>query len=151
MTLKLHATAGEVMRAVGTLQQFAQALGAPEASIFGLALALEECGSNIVNHALQRDARQTFQVCIEHTGGSLVIELRDCGPAFDPTLAPARSPNVDPEAAPGGWGIQIVRRYTDEIHYAREGNENVLRLTKRLSLPAEEKKLINQPKPSTDP
>ena len=150
MTLNLQATAEEVMRAVRTLQEFAQAQGVPEATIFGLALALEECGSNIVNHAFQRDARQSFQVCIEHTGGSLVIELRDRGPAFDPTLAPARKPDADSDAEPGGWGIQIVRRYTDEIHYAREGNENVLRLIKRFSLSADEEKLRNKPKPSTN-
>ena len=150
MTLKLQATAEEVMRAVRTLQQFAQADGVPEATIFGLALALEECGSNVVNHALRRDARQTFQVCIEHTGDSLVIELRDRGPAFDPTLAPGRMPNADSDAEPGGWGIQIVRRYTDEIHYVREGNENVLRLTKRVSSSADEKELRNKPKPSTN-
>lgn len=150
MTLKLQATAEEVMRAVRTLQEFAQVQGVPEAAIFGLALALEECGSNIVNHALQRDRRQTFQVCIEHTGGSLVIELRDGGPAFDPTLAPGRMPNADSDAEPGGWGIQIVRRYTDEIHYTREGNENVLRLAKRVSLSADEKNSRTKPKPSTD-
>ena len=149
MTLKLQATPREVMRAVETFQEFAQTHGVPEKNSFGLALALEECGSNIVNHALQRDPQQTFQVRIEHTAGSFVIELRDHGPAFDPTQTPERLPDADSDsdAEPGGWGIQLVRRYTDEIHYAREGNENVLRLTKCLSLSADEKNLRNEPKP----
>ena len=132
MTLELHATPEEVMRAVETLQKFAQAQGVPEKAIFGLALALEECGSNIVNHALQRDARQKFQVGIEHSGDSFVIELRDRGPAFDPTAAAGRKPQADPDDMPGGWGIQLVRRYIDEVRYRREAGENVLRLTKRL-------------------
>ena len=132
MILELHATPEEVMRAVETLQQFARAQGVPEKTVFGLALALEECGSNIVNHALQRDARQRFQVAIEHTGDTFVIELRDRGPAFDPTAAAARKPQADPDDLPGGWGIQLVRRYTDEIQYQREAGENILRLTKRL-------------------
>ena len=71
MTLELHATPEEVMRAVEALQEFAQEQGVPEKAIFGLALALEECGSNIVNHALQRDPRQKFQVALEHTGGCI--------------------------------------------------------------------------------
>jgi len=131
LTLELHATPEEVMRAVETLQNFAQAHSVPERTIFGLALALEECGSNIVNHALQRDAKQRFQVDLEYTGDSFVIELRDRGSAFDPTMAPERNPHADPDDVPGGWGIQLVRRYTDEIQYRREAGENVLRLTKR--------------------
>ena len=136
MILELHATPEEVMRAVETLEQFAQAQGVPEKTIFGLTLALEECGSNIVNHALQRDARQQFQVAIEHTGDDFIIELRDRGPAFDPTAAAGRKPQADPDDVPGGWGIQLVRRYLDGIQYRREAGENVLRLTKRLGGPA---------------
>jgi len=135
MILELHATPEEVMRAVETLQQFATAQGVPEKIVFGLALALEECGSNIVNHGLQRDARQQFQVAIEHTGNTFVIELRDRGPAFDPTAAAGRKSQAEPDDLPGGWGIQLVRRYTDEIQYRREAGENILRLTKRLGGP----------------
>ena len=134
MTLELHATPEEVMRAVEALQEFGQARQVPDKAIFGLALALEECGSNIVNHALQRDPRQTFRVTLEHTGSAMVIELHDRGPEFDPTQAPVTEKAAeDDDRPPGGWGIQLVRRYMDEIRYAREAGENVLRLTKRLA------------------
>ena len=131
MTLELHATSGEVMRAVEAFQEFGRARKVPDPVLFGLALALEECGSNIVNHALRRDARQVFQVSFEHTGIAIIIELRDRGPAFDPTGAPAADAKGD-DRPPGGWGIQLVRRYIDEIRYARRGDENVLRLIKQL-------------------
>ena len=132
MTLELHATPEEVMRAVDALQQFGQARQIPERTLFGLALALEECASNIVNHAYQRDARQTFRVTLEHTGSAMVIELRDRGPAFDPTQAPVPEPEAaDDDRPPGGWGIHLVRHYTDEMRHTRAGGENVLRLTKR--------------------
>lgn len=135
--LVLRATPEEVMRAVETLQQFALAQGLPENTTSGLALALEECGSNIVNHALHRDASQTFQVGLERTGDLFVIELRDPGPMFDPTHAPIRKPAAeDDHRPPGGWGIQLVRRYVDEICYQHVGGENVLRLTRRLANPA---------------
>ena len=132
MELKLHATPQEVMRAVEALQSFAQAQGVPEKMIFGLALALEECGSNIVNHALQRDSQRTFQVAFRRTADSFVIELRDQGLEFDPTAAPQRKPQAEDDDLPGGWGIELVRRNIDQIRYAREGDENVLRLSKRL-------------------
>ena len=133
MTLELHATPEEVMRAVGALQELGQAQQVPEKQLFGLALALEECASNIVNHAYQRDARQTFQVTLQLTGNAIIIELRDHGPEFDPTREPVleTEANVD-DRPPGGWGIQLVRRYTDEMRHSREGDENILRLVKHL-------------------
>lgn len=132
LSLELRATPQEVMRGVEALQQFAGAQGLPERVIFGLALALEECGSNIVNHALQRDPQRTFHVALESAGGEFLIELRDQGPEFDPTTAAARSPQAEDDDLPGGWGIQLVRRYTDEVRYRRESGENILRLIKRL-------------------
>jgi serine/threonine-protein kinase RsbW len=136
MTLELHATPEEVMRAVEALQELGQAGRIPDKTLFGLALALEECGSNIVNHALERDAARTFRVSMEQAGGEFLIELRDNGPEFDPTKAAAKT-TADDEI-PGGWGIALVRRYTDEIRYARESGENVLRLKKRLNAAAQE-------------
>jgi anti-sigma regulatory factor (Ser/Thr protein kinase) len=133
MMLELHATPEEVMRAVEALQEFGQARQVAEKQLFGLALALEECASNIVNHALQGDARQTFRVTLEHTGSAMVIELRDRGPGFDPTQAPLPEKEAGEDRPPGGWGIELVRRYMDEIRYAREAGENVLRLTKQLA------------------
>ena len=133
MTLELHATPEEVMRAVEALQQFGQARQVPERTLFGLALALEECASNILTHALRRDARQTFRVSLEHTGTAMIVELRDRGPEFDPTQAPATEKEAsNDDWPPGGRGIQLVRRYTDELRYTREADENVLRLTSRL-------------------
>ena len=132
MRLELNATPEEVMRAVGTLEEFARAQGVPEKVIFGLALALEECASNIVNHACQRDPRHSFQVFIERRDDVFTIELRDRGPEFDPTAAPQRQRPVQHDDAPGGWGIQLARHYLDEIRYRREAGENILHLHKRL-------------------
>lgn len=140
MTLELHATPEEVMRAVEALQAFGAARQVDAKTLFGLTVALEECGSNIVNHALQRDASRTFRVTFEKIGDTLVIELRDRGPEFDPTQSPLREPSADDDdRPPGGWGIQLVHRYTDELHYVREGGENVLRLSKQLDAPTGQK------------
>ena len=132
MILELQATPKEVMRAVEALQEFGRVRQIPDKALFGLALALEECGSNIVNHALKQDVDKTFQVTMEHANDAFLVELRDRGPEFDPTTTAARKPQAEEEDLPGGWGIQLVRRYTDEVRYARESGENVLRLTKRI-------------------
>jgi serine/threonine-protein kinase RsbW len=139
MTLDLHSTPEEVMRAVEALQQFGKQCGVSDRDLFGLALALEESASNIVNHSLKPDSKLTFQVSIEHTGSHIVIELRDRGPQFDPTQ-PTEPKKTDDDPV-GGWGLVLVRRYTDEIHYRREAGENILRLTKRLQKVASPKSL----------
>lgn len=136
MTLELHATPEEVMRAVEAWRSYARAQQIPEKTVFALALALEECGSNIVNHALQHDPQQKFHVRINRTDSEVSLELRDSGPEFDPTTAAPRKLQAEDEDAPGGWGIQLVRRYTDVMQYARKDGQNILRLTKRL-MPSE--------------
>jgi sigma-B regulation protein RsbU (phosphoserine phosphatase) len=131
LNLALHATPEDVMRGVEALQEFAAAQRVPERMAFGLALAMEECSSNIVNHALERNPRRTFHVVIERTADSFTIELRDDGPEFDPTAA-ALKPPAEADDMPGGWGIELVRRNVDDVSYRRESGHNVLRLTKRL-------------------
>lgn len=135
MTLELRATPEEVMRAVEALQEFARTQQLPEKIAFELALALEECGSNIVNHALRGDVQQTFQVTFGRAEDEIFIEMRDCGPEFDPTAGAEAGSEKDDEDVIGGWGIQLVRRYMDEIRYERKAGENILRLRKRLAPP----------------
>jgi anti-sigma regulatory factor (Ser/Thr protein kinase) len=127
------------MRAVEAMQEHALIQSVPEKLLFGLALALEECASNVVNHALKRDAARTFHVTFDRLDDVFFIELRDSGPAFDPTVAAPRKAQQDDDDLPGGWGIELVRRYTDALIYRRDGDENVLRLEKKISVDAGEK------------
>ena len=131
MTLECQATPEDVMRAVEALREFGRVRSVPDKPLFGLTLELEECASNIVNHAFRRDPRQKFQVAFERLGNSVTVELRDRAAEFDPTHAPAEANPGPGERPPGHWGIPLVRRFIDEIHYRREADENVLRLTKR--------------------
>jgi len=132
-TLELQAIPEEVMRCVDQLRAYGREHGIDEKVLFGLSLALEECGANIVHHACGGQAQEKFRVSFLRTDDTVVIEIRDCGPAFDPTSAAARDlDDAHGERPPGGWGIHLVRHYMDEVHYARVGGENVLRLVKRL-------------------
>lgn len=136
MTMEFQATPQEVMRAVGMLEDYAEACDVPQKMIFGLALALEECGSNIVNHALKADARQKFRVTLACERHQVLLELRDQGLAFDPTAFNVKNQPASEDDEPGRWGIRLVRQYMDEIRYSRQGNENVLLLIKRINEPA---------------
>ena len=130
--LRLHPTPEEVMRSVERLQAFGEEHGVDAKVLHGLAVALEECASNITRYAGLEPA-EFFEVELERNDEGVAIELRDAGTAFDPTSrqAPDYEPGegLSPE---GGWGIELARRFTDEISYRRAGGGNVLRLSKRL-------------------
>ena len=122
------------MRGVHLLESFGRENQFDEKSTYGLMLALEECGANVIHHAYHDRSHERFRVKFDATDEHLTIELRDTGPPFDPTVVVVDEIDIDPdERAPGGWGIQLVRRYMDEIVYARDGNENVLRMVKRVA------------------
>jgi anti-sigma regulatory factor (Ser/Thr protein kinase) len=127
MKLQLNATSEEVMRAVDSLCAFGRQLGLDERELFRLAIILEECASNIVKHGLHSDPEQKFSVLIDT---ELSIELRDQGPEFDPTrVVENRQQEIERS---GGWGLDLVRHYSDHMHYRRDQGENVMRLTKKL-------------------
>jgi serine/threonine-protein kinase RsbW len=127
LTLELPATPENVMRGVEQLQQLCREQHVPEKATYALMLAVEELASNIVNHAYQRDATQTFRLTMQHHGDHLLVELRDRGPAFDPLQA--APPDLNEERDTGGLGVHLVRHYIEELRYARIGDENVLRLS----------------------
>ena len=62
------------------------------------------------------------------------MEIEDDGRAFDPTQSPApqRAASLD-TAQVGGWGIPIIRRFSDGLCYCRERGRNVLKLAFRLA------------------
>jgi serine/threonine-protein kinase RsbW len=101
-----------------------------------ICILLEELLTNLVkygypNHAVPGVA----DIGLELDGTRLTIEFVDDGRAFDPLLQPA--PNLDlplDERPLGGLGIHILRALTDEAHYSRSQDRNMIRLTRRVSL-----------------
>ena len=133
LVLELQATPEEVMRGVGELQEFCRAQRVEEKAIYALMLALEEIASNVVNHSYRRDPLQTFHLSVQNSGDRIHVEVRDHGPAFDPLQSTRPAFEGEDEDRPeGGWGIELVRHSIDDIQYAREGAENVLKMIKRI-------------------
>lgn len=62
-------------------------------------------------------------------GRKLIMEIVDWGIPFDPRHIP--EPNIDlplENLKAGGLGIWIVRNLTEELHYRRENEKNILTL-----------------------
>lgn len=91
-----------------------------------LSLVAEEVFVNILNHGYAKDelGRRTIKLSLglDHKH-KVYLEFRDDGSAFNPLEAPERDPD---DERLGGWGIPMLRTLTDDLSYAREGQENVL-------------------------
>ena len=67
----------------------------------------------------------------------LTLEFRESGVPFNPLDQPAPDLDADILDRPtGGLGLHLVKQVSEDAHYERVGNYNVLRLT--LRIPTEE-------------
>jgi len=97
-----------------------------------LNLALEEAVTNVMMYAYPEGTVGLVVVEASLEEGCLVFVLRDKGKPFDPTAAPEADITLGVEERPiGGLGIFLVRQIMDSVRYVREGDENVLILTKK--------------------
>ncbi|HET6306363.1 MAG TPA: ATP-binding protein [Rhodopila sp.] len=100
----------------------------PANALFQIQLVLEEAVSNAAMHGF--DAGQTGEIAlqVEANPTQVVAILSDHGRPFDPlTDAPAAPPPISlEEAAVGGLGIKLMRKFASALRYRRIGPTNEL-------------------------
>ena len=106
-----------------------------DAEVIGdLVLAVDEALTNVMVHGY-RNATGMIEIEVAREQDALVVCLRDQAPGFDPTGVPAPDINAPlSRRIPGGLGVYMMRRLTDELHYrtTAEG-KNELTLVKRVA------------------
>ena len=98
---------------------------------------LEELLTNLMKYGYpDRPECGRAEIMLALNGGRLEIEFIDDGCAFDPFAAPPPDLEVPLETrTPGGLGLHILRSLTDEAHYERRNDNNVIRLSRVLAPP----------------
>ena len=92
-------------------------------------LAVEEALVNVFKYAYPKAAGDVVLRCLLDDRERFVIEIEDSGAPFnvltvsEPILAVPLS-----ERKIGGLGIHLIRQFTDEVEYRRDGGKNLLRL-----------------------
>ena len=132
-TLEVEARLDSV-RAIGLwLEQAARAGGLPYEVAFGLDLAVHEAVENVVRHGCRDGAGHRIQVRLHSDDRVVEVVVEDDGVAFDPRTLPAPpTPQRIEDVVPGGQGVHLIRHFTDEVRYRREGARNVLTLVRAL-------------------
>ena len=90
---------------------------------FAVRLCLEEALANIVMHG-GGEAGAAISASLAEEPGQLILKISDDGVAFDPVTA--ESPK---EAAIGGNGLILLRRYASAMSYRHEDGRNLLTLS----------------------
>lgn len=103
-----------------------------EGFISELKLAIEEVVANVINYAYDKNEKGEIGVSLKFQPEEVSVEIKDTGKAFDPTdIKEADTDSSIEERRIGGLGLYLVRQLTDTMSYRREGNVNILSLTKR--------------------
>jgi serine/threonine-protein kinase RsbW len=124
----------ELARVAAWVNAWAQHHGVPPRLAERLDLCSTEVVTNIMMHGSGDGGSYQISLRLDRQDQRLALEIQDRGLAFDPRCvdeppAPARLS----EAAIGGRGLQLVRRFSDEWHYFRAEGRNCSTLVFHLS------------------
>ncbi|MDT8419588.1 MAG: ATP-binding protein [Desulfuromonadales bacterium] len=96
---------------------------------FHLNLVLTEAATNAICHGNGEDPNKQLRITIVISESNLTLKVFDEGDGFDiSAMADSEAKETDEE----GRGIQLIYRLMDNVHYRRQGQGNVLEMTKYL-------------------
>lgn len=122
----------ELARVNSWVNEFGERWHVPPQTVQRLDLCSSEVVTNIVMHG--RPGSGEIALRLDRQPELLALEIQDDGPPFDPRSTPDPEPATSIETAQvGGWGIAIVKRFSDDVHYVRSDGRNRLTLLFRLS------------------
>jgi anti-sigma regulatory factor (Ser/Thr protein kinase) len=135
-SLELSVQTDAITQAMDWVDGLAERDGWPPKLRFGFSLSLDEALTNIVSYAFADGyaAQPRLRLEYTHEGNRISVCVIDNGKAFDPTAlaAPAMALSLD-DIDIGGHGVSLMRHYLDELHYARQDDENQLTLVVSLA------------------
>jgi serine/threonine-protein kinase RsbW len=127
----------ELSRVSAWVQEWAQRQRLPSRIAQQLDLCSAEAVTNIMTHGSGDEAAHcSIFLRLGWQGEDVALEVEDGGCPFDPLQLqePSRASSLE-DAPIGGWGIPIVRRFSDGMHYRREDGRNCLTLLFRPTAP----------------
>ena len=127
----------ELARVAVWVNAWAQTQRVPSQLAERLDLCSTEVVTNIMMHGCAHGGSHRISLRLDRQDERLALEIQDDGLAFDPRQVdrPQPATSLD-EAAIGGLGVQLARRFSDEWHYSRADGCNCSTLIFHLSTAA---------------
>jgi serine/threonine-protein kinase RsbW len=133
MLITLKNNISEIERLANAVLQFGHDNRFSDKLIFDVNLVLEEVVNNVISYAYKDNNEHEISISMELEGQVLVLKVEDDGTPFNPLAVP--EPDIDKpleEREPGGLGLFLVRKMTDELGYKREKDRNILIMKKKI-------------------
>jgi serine/threonine-protein kinase RsbW len=133
--LRLHFSnnAEESPRVSKRVENFLHDKKVSDAIINKVLLCIDELVTNLIAHAYIDKEEHAVLLEARVYADHLELELRDDGVPFDPTTQTRPNTELSLESRDiGGLGIHLVMTLMDKVQYVREGDYNVLKITKVL-------------------
>jgi len=134
LTLRLTNRLAEIPRSAALVEAFCARQGVASSAIFAINVSLEELLANTMSYGYADDREHEIVVQIWREDADLVVDIADDARGFDPTrVAPPDLGAPLDERPIGGLGIHLVRSMMDGMEYRHDGQQNRVRLRKRIT------------------
>ena len=130
MRFNLHSNPREVVQLQQQLMDLCKDVGFGELSAFQFTSAAIEAVNNCIKHAYAGEEGYPITLQWRRHQDFVTIEIRDEGKPLPLHLL--ESPVLSGVDAESGRGWHIIHEWTGSVSYARQGDENILTLTRRL-------------------
>ncbi|WP_077002782.1 ATP-binding protein [Variovorax sp. KK3] len=125
----------DLSRVSAWVHDWAERQHLPDRVVSNLDLCSAEVVTNIMSHG-RCDGAQHICLRLGWQGENVSLEVEDEGGEFDPRQVPQPAPVTSiHDARIGGWGIPIMRRFSDDLRYSHHDGRNCLTLLFRATAP----------------
>jgi len=134
-SIKLAAHLESVEAAQDFISRIVVPYGLSDDSIYHCHVSVDEVITNIVEHGYElSNTPEAIELILRREGESLIIEIIDGAPLFNPLMHPDPDPTLPlwERIEDGGWGINFVKRFMDSATYHSTGGRNHLRMVKQI-------------------
>lgn len=115
------------------LERIGECWKLPQKVMFQVNLVLDELFTNTVSYGYKDDSAHEILITIDYQGDRILLTMVDDGRAFNPAEKRKYDTTIPPaQREPGGLGILLVQKYTDQISYARREGKNIITLIKNV-------------------
>ena len=133
ISIRIEADVREIERLNKLVRQFGELHDVPSRTLYAVNLALDELVTNVVLYGFTDPANQQVLIKIATGGSELVASVHDGGRPFNPLDVKPPDLNAPLEERElGGLGVHLVRSLMDQVTYARENDQNVLTVRKKI-------------------
>ena len=95
-------------------------------------LSLTEWITNIISHGYADSREHWIEIHLAIVDDQMRAEIVDDGREFNPLIHPPADTSAPLETRPtGGLGLHMMRQLMDRVEYRREGDQNIVTLTKQ--------------------